>query len=249
MPHIDIRFETAADMPPPFSFFYHLILEEKDGKYQAELEWKYLHREDLTPEEIEEEGFTGQDDFSWKGEVPPILFQTLSQLFATETLGVAKENLRENENYLVIRLSDGQKNLTGTPRRRAEAEFRVQEVIQGIYETAGKESPLQVYLLKKNKEISQSLSLTVSFAKREATLEAGERKQISTDWQQIQAWMELVFGLEYLPEKATDAPQTTGLYIDPGEGIWYEWGRAVKAVGGKKETLAELEKLFSGLTE
>ena len=71
MPTFSLKYQTAENIPAPFA---HAI--EINGSLDQELELSfeltYLDREDLTEDEILEEGFTTNDNFTWKGTLPKV---------------------------------------------------------------------------------------------------------------------------------------------------------------------------------
>jgi hypothetical protein len=223
----EARFETASDIPPPFCYYYQLICELKNGKWLADFMWKYHNREGFMLEELEDEGFTGQDDFEWQGEIPATLIKAISDNLANLHF-LHEENLAENENYLFLALKQNQQELSGMPQPHENLEYILQEVIQGIYEISGKEAPLQIGLLKNDSSFSQKIQLTVSFAQRSAFVEIFENKLPTSkktyeDWTEIHSLIGKIFNMDFNPEKSQKKqPSASGYFVNTGDGMWYE---------------------------
>ncbi len=78
MKKIRIEFRTL-DVPAPFAHDYTLSLElDKDIKARYQINYK--GRENLSEEEIIEEGYTLDDDFEWKGEINSAWLQQIESL-------------------------------------------------------------------------------------------------------------------------------------------------------------------------
>src|SRR5688572_9901646 len=68
-------------VPPPYSHVFRLMLDWSNGDLDVVLDLHYTDREDLTNEEILDEGFTLNDDYSYKGTLNTVWIKPLQQLF------------------------------------------------------------------------------------------------------------------------------------------------------------------------
>ena len=64
---LEIRFRTADIIPPPYSHEYVIVCNEADSVLALSIKLTYLDRDELTIDEIAEEGYTENDDFEWTG--------------------------------------------------------------------------------------------------------------------------------------------------------------------------------------
>ncbi|MBC8112181.1 MAG: hypothetical protein H7Y04_14080 [Verrucomicrobia bacterium] len=242
---IEIKFETASYIPPPFCHYYHLVIKKDSNRWLADFECTYHHREDLTDEDLALEGFTGEEDRHWKGEITENLVTELTRKFSQTKLIAEKEQLEDDENYLSLTFD----TQTGTPKNRTDWEYFLQEIIQGIYEQAGLEKPLEIQFLKLEKNHSLQIKMQVLFAKRQANLSVEQNHQKKTfiveDWQTISRLIAIVFNLDFFAEEATKkTPVQAGNYLETGDGLWYELGKTARAE--KAQEIVEMNKILEG---
>ncbi len=254
---IEIKFETAAEVPPPFCHYYHLKFKSENDKWFCSFEWKYHNRGELTIEEINDEGFTENDDFDWKGEINNKLVDEIINKFSKINLFPEKENIPPNQNYLHISIINFKEIvLEGTPKVQHEYEYFLQEVIQGIYELSGKERPLEInYVRNLPGAKFEKIKLQVNFSVREVNVSV--KTDIKADflntiipWLQGQEIINRVFNLDFDADSDDllyDEPSQTGVFIETGNGIWYEMGKSVKSFSKKRDDLLQVEKIFSNL--
>ena len=62
-----LQFQTSDLVPPPYSYAIEINAKEKSGKLEVEFELTYMDRDSLSKNEIEDEGFSNNDDFKWTG--------------------------------------------------------------------------------------------------------------------------------------------------------------------------------------
>ena len=256
--YLEIKFETASDIPPPFCHYCHLIIKKESEKWEAIFEFKYHNREDLALEDITDEGFTGEDDYEWKGQMNERLISEITEKIDNSKLLPEKDLIPAQKNYFSLSYTN-ENNITktGTPKDQHEWEYFLQELIQGIYEIAGKERPLEI-IFRKNETDGSFLKLLLKmvFSTREVKITA-EKNKNNLPLEKVISWNEgkniisQVFDLDFDPysEEAFDEEPSTnpGTYIETGDGIWHEFGRSVNNISKKKDELALVEKIFLGL--
>jgi hypothetical protein len=138
MHFFEIQYETPPGLPPPYCYYFHLVGRVVQGAPQVTFDWVYTHREDLSEEEITAEGFTGDDDYHWQGALHEAWLLQLEKNVA-KTQAVAHPD--EEGTYLHVTAEAVQRVLfRGHPRNLTEWEYFLQELVQAIYETAGKEA-------------------------------------------------------------------------------------------------------------
>jgi hypothetical protein len=137
MSQIQISFQTS-ELPPPHAYAYTLKLS-KHGKHplNASYQIEYLGRENLSEAEIEAEGFSENDDFSWEGNLPPVWEEGFREL-TSMTLDQVSNSYQD---YLFFIVDDEKE---GHPKDQEHANLLLQELIQCILEVSGKETPMNL---------------------------------------------------------------------------------------------------------
>jgi hypothetical protein len=251
---LDVFFDAGENVPPPFHSAYHLELSLKPDALLVHFDLRYLHREELSEEEILDEGFTLQDDWSWEGALPKVWRDALEEQLRKSLWPNKPKEPQEGEPILELQLLSqaGEVLFSGTPADVPMWEYFLQELIQAAYEVAEKEAPLQLHykeILPSKKQIN--IWLSASFARREATAwqEGLEReKEKAIDWQVLKKVMKTVYLPEYHYDDATDGePKKAGKYLETGDGIWYEFGKSLKEAGATTSSLARLEAALKEL--
>ena len=248
----EIKYETESSVPAPYAHFYHLrAVFDANGQLRVDYQLHYLDRESLSEEEITGEGFTMNDNYSWKGSLPEVWTEVTKKLFANTTLRPASGS--ENEAYFELTLEDTQGGKQeGEPANRTEWEYAAQEMIQAIYETAQREMPLQLQYKKVDTDGTfTKLSLTLHFSTRQVNIQQESPTGTvsrTADWHQLKGLLRTVYMPDYHQGNAqTKEPSKTGSFIDIGDGFWYEFSVSVKNPGKKRDVLAEIENTFKAL--
>lgn len=246
MKTIEIRFQTADIIPAPYAHQYQIIYNFAE-ELSVDFQLIYEDRSHLSEDEIIDEGFTENDDFSWKGTLHQVWGKALSQLLTATNL---KDKYPESaqENFVEIGIN-GQK---GYPKNQAKWEYFLQEQIQAIYETAQKEAPLKLLYLKQwpnNEKVT--LEINVLFSERivKTSIDLGSKQeQKDLRWEHLNEILQKVYMGEYLAENATDTnPNKAGKYLNIGDGLWYELGKSLVNPRGNNRYLLELEKTLDAL--
>lgn len=215
----EARFETNDLTPPPFSHYYHLIIEKDVTGYKASYELVYTHREDFTEEELAEEGFTPNDNRSCQAPLHRIWLTQLEQLMGQTQPETRPRQPKHNFLELHIVLENGEMQ-TFSPKNRQAWEMLLQQIAQGLMETAQVEAPLEVgYAWQADGKLQQYL-MRWQFADRSAYCLHNQRRQ-TVPWAAAMAIMEQSFEVELDYEKASAKPKNGITQISPGDGIWY----------------------------
>ncbi|WP_234734088.1 hypothetical protein [Tellurirhabdus bombi] len=250
---LQIRYQTAQVLPPPFAHFYTLTLNPAPGEeLSADFSITYTDREDLDEDEIIAEGFTADDNFSWAGKLPSVWLKTVSKLVdKTDLQTFSEEELDEDEPYLQLILKTDKGEKTGEPTHLEEWAYLAQELIQAIYETSGKERPFELICVDIRREGTAELNLVASFARREITVKVvqdGKNRSRSLPWTDLTPLMEKVYAVQYLYEEAVPKPsRREGQYLNLGEEQWFELGKAVVPIDDD-DAVTKLSKVLRQLT-
>lgn len=230
-------------VPPPYSHVFRLALDWSTGDLSASLDLHYTEREELTEEEIFDEGFTPNDDYSYKGDLNPIWVKPLQQLF-DKTRWTSKDI--EDGGITVTALEKGKDEGVKIPSNQEEWQLMAQDLIQAIYETVKKEAPLKIDFRQVNDQILDC-SLTVHFSVREVVFEMNETSRI-VNWEYAIQLMKIVFTPDYHYEMAKEeAGNKRGAYINCGDGYWHELGKAVVNIDPTFDAVSKIKSGFGDL--
>lgn len=231
-------------VPPPYSHVFRLMLDWSNGDLDVVLDLHYTDREDLTNEEILDEGFTLNDDYSYKGALNTVWIKPLQLLFDKSKW--TNKDIEEG-GITVSALEKGKDEGVKIPSNQEEWQLMAQDLIQAIYETVKKEAPLQVhYRLVEGDEISDC-SVTVHFSNREVIFEKlGKSRTIN--WEYAIQLMKIVFTPDYHYEMAKEEPgKKRGAYIECGDGYWHELGKGVVNIDPSFDAVGKIKSGFRDL--
>ena len=248
---IVIKFQTAPTTPPPFSHFYTITLATNavnGNAIKASFELIYTDRVGFDADEIEAEGFTQNDDYTWSGLLPSVWTAELERL-VEKTKSFKPIEEKDTEDYLeVALLMDGQQR-AGAPNNAAAWQYAAQELVQAIYETAGRERPFDIELLRISNKRSILTKYTAVFATRQfSKLTTANGKTLAEEqpWEALEGVLKAMYTPDYFTDEATDRrPVEDGWYVLQPDGLWYELDVAVVEPAGGANALAGLQKLFS----
>ncbi len=247
----EIRFETASAVPPPYAHFYQVQASFNHDQLRIDYQLRYLDRDDLSEEEIIGEGFTTNDDVSWQGTLPAVWATEMRQLLEKTKLIDRPADEVEAFFELVLVPENGQSQ-QGEPINRVQWEYTAQELIQAIYETTSREMPLELQYKRISPQGDfRRLSLTLRFSTRrvEITQETPAGKtQREVAWDQLKDLLRTMYMPDYYPENAlAKEPGKPGVFIENGEGVWYEFEVSVRNPSRKRDVLGEIQQAFEEL--
>lgn len=226
---LQIRYQTARSLPAPFAFFYTLTLTSLVGELGVELALTYPDREDMDEEELLADGFTPDDDLTWAGRLPQTWRQTIKTLADKTRLKPTDEaQLGEDDEFweVSIEMPDAPTR-HGRPQRTDDWQYVVQELIQAVYERAGREHPFALtYLHVVNPAETRETRLSASFADRMVrVLTKHDRQERTRDlpWDTLQQIMGAVYAPDYDPESTQPSrPRQPGHWLNLGTDEWVD---------------------------
>ncbi|MGA0558586.1 hypothetical protein ACO2Q8_18135 [Larkinella sp. VNQ87] len=231
---MEIRYQTALVVPPPYAHFFTITLRTRSEKgLPVDLTMTYTDREELEEDEIVGEGFTGDDDYEWSGYLPAAWQQPIENLIQkTQLKPFKEEELPENQDYFQVEIDKkGAGKQAGSPLHRAEWQFLSQELIQAVYEVSGKEKPFEATYLDIASGNRTEASLRASFGRREVRLDTRQNQQthsVTLPWKEVRSIMETIYGVDYNPEGAlVNPPRKPGRYLNLGTPEWFDLSTAV----------------------
>jgi hypothetical protein len=240
--HIIVHFQTSDNIPAPFAHEYQMTFDTQKSEANCQLILQYFGREELTEDEIFADGFTLNDDYVWNGHLHKIWLIQLENL-------VKKSNWRKSDapalsgNWISLTIDGVEKY----PSNADDYEYLCQELLQAIFETSGKEAPLEIkYCQIYPDQHSHSWQLKVMFGIRQASLSITKGafvKERKLSWDVLKEELQWIYTADYLTEKAADAaPTRKGRYITFGDGLWYEFGKSAINPQGNSSFINQLQK-------
>ncbi|MFT6881765.1 MAG: hypothetical protein ACI83W_000733 [Marinoscillum sp.] len=209
---VKVSYQTLQ-LPPPHSFAYTLEMNFHADHIDIVYDLEFLNRDEVTDEELEEEGYTKDDNFQWKGSLGQVWVNDLKD----DILDVELEEESEDFNtYLHFEIETGEETMDGLAVLAEDWDYRLQEVIQAIYEKAGIESKLMVKFINKDGAASEYFELTASFEHQ--TTEVNKK---SITWEQLHELMSDMYVINF-EEEPQDNPDKNGLWIDPDGQSGYQ---------------------------
>jgi hypothetical protein len=234
MNSLSIYYRTAYNVPAPFSYEISFEFSEVNNNFGVDFQMEYSDRETLSESEIVEEGFSLNDNYSWKGTLNKVWKNEIDDLLAkTELRNLSKEN------EIILRNAEGE----FAPKNFKDWSILIQDLIQAVFESSGKEKQwvLTVLVLKINERLNQKIE--VSFANRKVEFSFGSHNNM--DWPQAKKLMELIYLSNFEEDKASgNLPSKDGIYLCFDELTWYKLGYAITNPHGNKAHLNKLENAF-----
>ncbi|MCS5489957.1 hypothetical protein [Algoriphagus limi] len=233
-------------IPPPYSHVFRLSLDWKKGSLYASLNLHYTDREDLSEEEILEEGFTMNDDYHYDGTLDSVWKKPVLELIEQTRYSSRVEGEGE---ITVATVEQGKTSPLKSPTNQEAWQLLAQDLIQAIYETAKKESPLQINFRVVEKDSIHNASIKLHFADRKVIFEHNGKKE-NLNWEYAFQLMKLIFTPDYDYDIAKETPgKKRGIYLDCGDGYWHELGKGVINIDPSFDAVGQIEKNFRNLVE
>ncbi len=233
---------TTQNQPAPYAYQQRFDIELDEDQISISFLMEYLGREDLTDEDIYEEGFTSDDDYSWKGQLPASWALELERVLGKTSY--RKKQDKDTPLSISIDTADTQGSI---PSEYEMWEYLTQELAQAIFEASGRELPLKLEVLSIAKAKTERHVIQGSFAERSASIIVNDTHK-TINWMRLKSILKTLFLPDYLPELASDKlPRKRGIYISPEEGAWYKLGHAIIEPSKKSRTLTKLEELVEEL--
>lgn len=227
MPTFSLKYQTAENIPAPFA---HAI--EINGSFEQDLELSfeltYLDREDMTEDELMDEGFTSNDDFTWKGTLPKVWSDVVfGSLKSANELFI--KSLEPHQDFWQVDFS----GKSFYPKNTDAFKYLIEELQQAVYEKAGREASLKLTFLKNQSGENMEVAVSASFIERKLQLVRTNIADGSSETK-VLAWDELNFILkntfsgEFEAEFAhSKKPSHKGLFLNAGDELWYEVGKSL----------------------
>lgn len=223
---------TNPAVPPPYSHSYHIVVEENPAYLVISFKLRYTDRDELSEEEIQEEGFSPDDDFTWSGKLGKVWKQQLDALLKATRF---HQNPSQGGDYAIeVRTeADGSGESKGFIAKKETYGwiYFIQELKQAILESESIEAPLTIEYLQIEGQNQTGVVLNGSFADRTFTVRVGNKPVEQLDWDVLRKTISLIFNeTEIDPEEALPGrPSGEGYYLMlPGTG-WLPFESGIRA--------------------
>jgi hypothetical protein len=187
-----------------------------------------LQQVQLTEDDIFDEGFSSNDDFTWKGTLPKVWSDVVfGGLKSANELFI--KSLEPHQDFWQVDFN----GKSFYPKNTDAFKYLIEELQQAVYEKAGREAPLKLTFLKHQSGENVEVFVSASFIERKLLL---VRKNIIDGLSEtkVLAWDELNFILkntfsgEFEAEFAhRKKPSHKGLFLNAGDELWYEVGKSL----------------------
>ncbi len=228
MQEIVVKYQTSELVPPPHAQAIELRLSVTQSQsLELKIGMYFLDREDFTQEELEEEGYTGQDDLEENISLPTAWKAVLEQLLK-KTKSVEKQFLAESEAYWEIQV-DNQPAFY--PANEEEWQAFLNELVQAVFEASNREKPMEITLQRIDGGLKKTHQIKASFVERSLVRvhnqTSGKPVREELTWEELNKLLKQIYSGEMLYEEATNTePNKTGMYVSMGDGWWFEVGKS-----------------------
>ncbi|HSI77132.1 MAG TPA: hypothetical protein VK957_14625 [Lunatimonas sp.] len=242
---LEIDYQTG-EVPPPFSHIFKLKLSFEKSFVNTQFEITYTDREELSEEEIINEGFTENDDFKFVGEIPKIWQREFLSLYSSSKWSHQKMLGPEGGIKILAKDLHG-KIVRSIPLNAEEWYYLTQEYIQAIYEVSKREAPLLIRYKEVESEKVWMYELTFKFSVRKIEIRINGALQ-ELDWESAKDLLANIFlpDYDYGVAKASE-PTKRGSYIDCGDGLWHDFRTGVFNLDDSFDAKGKIQEEFKKL--
>jgi len=233
---------NTGSIPPPFCHRYKIeITRSKSRTLQIGLNLEYYDRDEINEEEIFDEGFSLNDDFSWKGALPEIWEKEITEKLKSTNWRKKLSTNQDGSEFSIKIVSKDKTEILQPADTRIWENF-CQEIIQAVFELGEKEAPLFIsYVHKLSGHHMDQVDFEYSFANRKIHIISPKNRQKSMEWVEGQQLLKYIYNLDYLPENGYEViPKKQGNYISPGDGLWYELSQKNNVGNSTNEKIKKL---------
>lgn len=210
---VNISYQTLL-LPPPFAFAYTLKMDFQETEIRIKYDLEFLNRDEITLDEIEAEGYSKNDDYSWQGTLGKEWIDDLKNDLSQIELEEESDDINIYL-YAEIKFDDGESD-SGQVLLAEDWDYRLQELIQAIYEKDGIEEKLKMTCINIEQGKSEPFELTGSFEHRTASI-----NNRPVEWDLFHELVADIYTMEF-EDEAVNKPSEDGLWIDPDGKSGYQ---------------------------
>ncbi|WP_375582955.1 hypothetical protein [Cyclobacterium xiamenense] len=238
----------TGDIPPPFSHVFKLKLSFSKNFVNTQFDIHYTEREELSPEEITDEGFTLADDYRYTGELPKLWENVFKKLYAASKWSNQK-SLGEKGGIKLLAKDIHGKITRDIPLNQNDWYLACQDYIQAIYEISKKEAPLQIRFKEIQSEGEMLVQLLFRFSIRKVELLVNDQHRV-LEWEEARELASLIFIPDYDYAAASEEhPTKPGSYLDCGDGYWHNFDQGIINLDPAFDAKGRVIAAFRGLAE
>ncbi len=227
-----LKYQTAENIPAPYAHAIEINGDFGQNQDNTDValtfELTYLDREGATEEDLLEEGFSLNDDFSWQGKLPKIWSDVIyGNLKSANELFI--KVLEPHQEFWQVTF--GSKEFY--PADTEGFKYLVEELQQAVYESAGREAPLKLTYLKNQSGENIEVQVTASFAERKlrharTNLIDSKKDAKILPWEELNFILKNTFSGEFETQFAhATKPAHKGVFVNTGDKLWYEVGKSL----------------------
>jgi hypothetical protein len=204
--------------PPPFLFKLDIHFDFTDQGIHVKYNKHFLNREDFSEEELEEEGFSLQDDVQLDSTLGKNWSIYFKQLIDHSNWSIDEPS--ENIGHTVSLYTNEEATIKYLTVNKIE--YQLEEILQAILENAKIEAPLSLHLKKVHKGSETALELVWYFKDRLFEIISTNQKLPKT-WEEGQRLLAQFYEIDLaeLPVHKKKLPEGK-ICINPGDELWYE---------------------------
>jgi hypothetical protein len=222
MSSFNIKFQTSGLVPPPYACAVEIAIDKVHNGLNYTYELEYLDRESLSEEEIYEEGFSENDNLKFSGTLPLVWVTAFESLY-DKTKPVYLTELKEEQAFWNIKTGENQMY----PTNATSWENFLEEFKQAVLENKKVEAALHIKVKRIDEDGTAEYQIMAEFENRKLSIMQNKIEKVLA-WNELSKLLKDYFAGELIPEKATENnPSKTGLYVDYGDGFWYQLGYAL----------------------
>ena len=239
MPTFSLKYQTAENLPAPFAHAIEIngiIAQNQENglpsgsfpQLELSFELTYLDREEFSEEELMDEGFTLNDNFTWKGTLPKVWSDVVfGNLKSANALNI--KTLEPHQEFWQIDFEDK----SFYPKDSELFKYLIEELQQAVYEKAGRESGLKLTFLKNQSGEHIEFEITASFVERQLQTKRRNINDAQTetkilDWEELNFILKNIFSGDFEADfAAKNRPSHKGLFVNIGDELWYEVGKSL----------------------
>jgi hypothetical protein len=221
MKSLVLRYQTSALIPAPFAHAIEMHFSRSADVLNYKFDLEYLDREQLTEEEILEEGFTLEDNLTLEGKLPKAWLENLDNLLS-KTEKTYPQELEDNQEFWDIEIET--ENFY--PKNSKKWKEFIEELQQAVVEQNKLESSLKIEVVRIDNDSRTNYTISGYFETRTLTIESNSVK-VNLPWSKLNALLRDFYSAEFDYDKAAEKiPNKTGMYLNFGEQYWFELGKS-----------------------
>jgi hypothetical protein len=210
---------SNLNTPPPFLYELTVNFTIDQEKVDICYEKHYVDRAQCTIEELEEEGFTDNDDSSIEASLNSAWIPYFEHLVQKQSWVSKLEEQTLYSNNVVRLSSTGHEDLY---QEIDGIEYELEELLQALVETLDIEAPLSIFMRRNESGSLLDTELYWSFKNRAFEARHKQNTQSYT-WEEGRELLSLFYGTDLSEQQVFKKNIPEGCTcINPGDGLWYK---------------------------